>query len=100
MQDGIECGRGVVHVHVRASRHAVAVDGDSGPTLREHDEIGDGLPGYWWGPYTLLPRVMMYGRLYERPQAMTSISAPALVAEYGLVGSNRDAASTLASSFS
>ena len=43
VQDGIKGGRGVVHVHVRASRHAVAVDGDGGAALREHDKLGDGL---------------------------------------------------------
>jgi hypothetical protein len=37
--------------------------------------------GNWWGPYTLLPRVMMMGILYEVRYALHIISAPALAAE-------------------
>ena len=29
--------------------------------------LGMAFSGYWCGPYTLLPRVMMYGRLYDLP---------------------------------
>jgi hypothetical protein len=62
--------------------------------------FGIAFSGYWCGPYTLFPRVMRYGRLYDRPYAITSISAPAFVALYGFVGSNKDAASTFALSSS
>ena len=62
--------------------------------------LGIAFSGYWCGPYTLFPLVITYGRLYDRPYAITNISAPALVAEYGLVGSSSEADSTFASSFS
>ena len=39
----------------------------------------------------------MNGNSYDRPYAMTSISAPALVAAYGFVGVNNDSCSVLES---
>ena len=39
----------------------------------------------------------MYGNPYEHPYAMTSISVPALVAVYGLVGVRSDACSVFES---
>ena len=39
----------------------------------------------------------MYGKSYERPYAMTSISAPAFVAAYGLVGVKSDVCSVFES---
>ena len=49
--------------------------------------FGMSFSGNWCGPYTLLPRVMMQGRLYDVMYAFTIISAPAFAAEYGFVGS-------------
>ena len=63
------------------------------PLFANMINFGIAFSGNWCGPYTLFPLVMTYGKSYERPYAMTSISAPALVAEYGFVGSNKLACS-------
>ena len=44
--------------------------------------------GYWCGPYTLLPRVMITGSLNDDQYDLTMFSAAAFVAAYGLVGSS------------
>jgi len=54
--------------------------------------------GYWFRPYTSFLRVIMNGTSYDLPYAMTSISAPALVAEYGFVGAKSEACSVFEAS--
>jgi hypothetical protein len=56
------------------------MDGEGLP-LAKRMNLGMSFSGNWFGPYTLLPRVVMTGNPYERPYAITNISAPALVAE-------------------
>ena len=50
--------------------------------------LGINFSGYWWGPYTLLERVMMVGSPKLVWYACTTCSAAALLAEYGLVGAS------------
>jgi hypothetical protein len=65
-----------VALHIRS----ISMDGEGLP-LAKRMNLGMSFSGNWFGPYTLLPRVVMTGNPYERPYAITGISAPALVAE-------------------
>jgi hypothetical protein len=56
------------------------MDGEGLP-LAKRMNLGMSFFGNWFGPYTLLPHVVMTGSSYEQPYAITSISTPALVAE-------------------
>ena len=50
VKDDIKRRSRVAHVHVRAGRLSVTVDGNLVAVASEHDELGNGLPGYWLGP--------------------------------------------------
>ncbi len=67
-------------VQVASHIRAISMDGEGLP-LAKRTNLGMSFSRNWFGPYTLLPRVVMTGNPYERPYAITSISAPALVAE-------------------
>jgi len=56
------------------------MDGEGLP-LAKRTNLGMSFFGNWFGPYTLLLRVVMIGNPYEWPYAITSISALALVVE-------------------
>jgi hypothetical protein len=56
------------------------MDGEGLP-LAKRMNLGMSFSRNWFGPYTLFPYVVMTCNPYERPHAITSISAPALVAE-------------------
>ena len=51
--------------------------GSSSPRLASSVNLGTSFSGNWCGPYTLLPRVMMQGSLYDVMYAFTIISARA-----------------------
>ncbi len=67
-------------VQVASHITSISMDGEGLP-LAKRMNVGMSLSGNWFGPYTLLPRLVMTSNPYERPYAITGISTPALVAE-------------------
>ncbi len=67
-------------VQVASHIRSISMDGEGLP-LAKRMNVGMSFSGNWFGPYTLLPRLVMTCNPYERPYAITSISAPALVAK-------------------
>ena len=83
----------IVDVHVRTHRGAFAVYRNLFSALRKDRKFRNHFLWILIWSQTLFPRVMLCGNSYEHPYAMTSISAPALVAAHGLVGVRSDACS-------
>ncbi len=70
------------HLHSTCSfAHYIHLHGWEGLPLAKRMNVGMSFSGNWFGPYTLLPRLVMTGNPYERPYAITDIFAPASVAE-------------------
>ncbi len=67
-------------IQVASCIRSISMDGEGLP-LAKRMNLGMNFSRNWFGPCTLLPHVVMTGNPYERPYAITSISAPALVAE-------------------
>jgi len=67
-------------VQVASHITSISMDGEGLP-LAKRMNVGMSFSGNWFGPYTLLPRLVMTGNPYEWPYAITGISAPALVAK-------------------
>ncbi len=80
----------IFRIQVASHIRSISMDGEGLP-LAKRLNLGMSFSGNWFGPYTLLPRVVMTGNPYERLYAITSIFALALVAKLGFVGSSYDA---------
>ena len=87
----------IVDVHVRTHRGAFAVYRNLFSALRKDRKFRNHFLWIliWYLNVVSTSGVMLCGNSYEHPYAMTSISAPALVAAYGLVGVRSDAAHCL-----
>jgi hypothetical protein len=80
MQHNLKRFSHIFTVEVASHIRSISMDGEGLP-LAKRMNLGMSFSGNWFGPYSLLPRVVMTGNPYERPYAITSISAPALVAK-------------------
>jgi hypothetical protein len=64
-------------VQVASRIRSISMDGE-GLALAKRMNLGMSFSGNWFGPYTLLPRVLMTGNPYERPYAITLIFCTSL----------------------
>ncbi len=80
VQHNLKCFNNIFTIHVVLHIKSISMDGEGLP-LAKRMNLGMNFSGNLFGPYTLLPRVVMIGNPYERPYAITNISAPALVAQ-------------------
>ncbi len=80
LQHNLKCFSHIFTVQVASHIKSISMDGEGLP-LAKRTNLGMSFFGNWFGPYTLLLRVVMIGNPYEWPYAITNISAPALVAK-------------------
>ncbi len=80
MQHNLKRFSHIFTIQVVSHITSISMDGEGLP-LAKRMNVGMSFFGNWFGPYTLLPRLVMTCNPYERPYAITSISTPALVAE-------------------
>jgi hypothetical protein len=80
VQHNLKCFNHIFTVEVASHIRSISMDGEGLP-LAKRMNLGMSFFGNWFGPYTLLPCVVMTCNPYERPYAITSISVPTLVAK-------------------